>query len=124
MWRFAPLGLVVCISGAACELPVDCDTGVEPTIDVIITDSVTGEPRAREAWGDAASGGFTDSLRLHLATGNLVWLSRAAWVPGGVYTVRVFADGYAPWQRAGVRSRSERCGTVTVTIEARLVPLP
>ena len=112
-----------------------CDRGpcvltVDPAIEVFITDSVTGEPRAGPARGVVEEGTYSDSLQRgkgnYSSDGSIIWISRAA-AHGrvGSYSVRVVAAGYLDWQRTGVRAlESGYCGITTVTLHARLVPAP
>ena len=120
------VGLLV---GTACEQG-PCNTVVDPAIEVFITDSVTGEPRAGPARGVVEEGAYSDSLRLGGGNtgsdGRVVWISRvAAHDRVGIYTVRIVADGYLDWQRTGVPALDwGHCGITTVTLYARLVPAP
>jgi hypothetical protein len=101
-----------------------CTLVVEPVVMVWISDSVSGGPRAGEARGWIQEGSQTDSLIPGVWSGSGVMLARQAYARFRTFTVAVNADGYAPWQRTGVRSRSDHCGVIPVRVDARLVPLP
>lgn len=110
---------------SGCRLgPETCDTGVEPAIDVVITDALTGAPLADNAVGLAEAGTFVDSLQPHRGDGSGQLISRATTrTPPGTYTVRVTHEGYEPWVLANVRVRAGSCGMQTRLLTAELQPL-
>ena len=119
------LVLLLALASSGCHLgPETCDTGVEPAIDVVITDALTGAPLANDAVGLVEAGTFVDSLQPNRGDGSGQLISRATTrTPPGTYTVRVTHEGYEPWVVANVRVRAGSCGIETRLLTAELQPL-
>ena len=117
--------LLFALAASGCRLgPETCDTGIEPAIDVAITDALTGAPLANDAVGLVEAGTFVDSLQPHRGDGSGQLISRATTrTPPGSYTVRIMHDGYEPWVLANVRVRAGSCGPETQLLTAQLQPL-
>lgn len=110
---------------AGCDVfsPRACDLGIEPAVEVEIVDAESGEPVAQGAKGVIRDGAYVDSLRPYRSRGDGTVLSLGAGdARSGVYRVEVVRDGYAPWQRDGVRARRGDCGLETAHVRAALVP--
>jgi hypothetical protein len=116
--------LLAAVACSACRLgPETCDTGIEPAIDVVIIDAVTGAPLAHDATGIVRAGTFIDSLRPHRGDGTGHLISRATTqTPPGTYDVLVTHDGYEPWRLSNVRVRAGSCGAETRVLTAELQP--
>lgn len=117
--------LLFALASLGCRLgPESCDTGVEPAIDVVIADALTGAPLANNAAGLVEAGTFVDSLRPYRDNGTGQLISRATTrTPPGTYNVRVTHDGYEPWVLANVRVRAGACGMETRVLTAELQPV-
>lgn len=103
--------------------PQLCPLGIEPAVEVEVVDAETGAPVAQGAEGVIRDDAYVDSLRRHVsrADGTVVTLSAGYGRPG-VYRVEVVREGYAAWQRDGIRARRGDCGVVTARVRAALVP--
>jgi len=113
----------VAACGKAGPVPTgDCTAAQTPAVLAIVTDSVTGLAPAGSASGLAQTGSIVDTLR--------PWGAQKDTLAGGAiagnYSVRVTLAGYADWTRDNiVVSPSGFCSELnTVTLPARLVPLP
>jgi hypothetical protein len=117
--------LLLALASSGCRLgPETCDTGIEPAIDVTITDALTGAPLATDAVALAEAGLYVDSLQPHRRDGSGQLISRATTrTPPGSYIVRVMHDGYEPWALANVHVRAGSCGPETQLLTAKLQPL-
>ena len=125
--RYPALPAIVLV--AACSTtdpPGPCTADLRPGIVVTIRDANTGEAVAGQAMGQVEDSRYVDSLRAYAFEGTpSVMLSRAAaFERPGTYEVTVFADGYQPWVRDGVRVDETRdgCHVLTVELEADLEP--
>jgi hypothetical protein len=117
--------LLCALASSGCRLGSEaCDTGVEPAIDVVITDALTGAPLATDAVALVEAGTFVDSLQPHRGDGSGQLISRASTrTPPGTYIVRVTHEGYEPWVLANVPVRAGNCGMETRLLTAELQPL-
>src|SRR5688572_19226539 len=96
-----------------------CDDIALAGIRLSVVDSLTaGVVTAPEVIVKAATGSFTDSIRVSSAqAATLVGLAHER---PGTYTVDVTATGYATWRQAGVRVTEDECHVRPVTLVARL----
>ena len=123
MRRQARAALVVLsIAAAACDDPVACTLAIEPAIEALVVDSVTGEPAAADALGVLVLGG--EQLPMILTGTDIEGrpLVLAGGDEPGSYDVRIEKAGYDPWTRDDVEVESNDCGVVTERFEARLQP--
>lgn len=90
-----------------------------PSLEITVTDSLSGAPLAAGASGYAVTGGTAVPL-----TGATTDDRLFAHGPAGTYSVVVSRAGYLPWARSGVRVRGDACGfpQEVVQLRARLQP--
>lgn len=98
------------------------DSGGGPAIEVVVTDSVTGEFMAANAGGHIQRGSFREDLvqaPQFLANERLM-----AWGNGPrEYDVRVEAEGYHSWSQTAVGVGADECGAILSTrLNAKLQP--
>jgi hypothetical protein len=120
-------GPIACQSLADQDRPIGCTGDVRPGIEVEIRDAVSGQPRADIARGIVTEGAFLDSLRpgTMLSTAPTDLLSRvAAHERSGTYEVHIQANGYRPWDTAGIVVRADVCHVITVRLKTTLVRSP
>lgn len=122
-WQRTRLMVVSAIVVATgCNLGETCDTGIEPAIEVVIVDAITGEPLAENAAGVAQTGTFIDSLRPHRGEAGQLISRATTQAPPGTYEVRVTHDGYEPWSASNIRVSAGSCGPRTRRLTAELQP--
>jgi hypothetical protein len=101
-----------------------CPTIAGSGIQVEVRDRQTGAYLATTPRGVAWEGTYQDSLR---APGNLppevTSLIGAVDRPGR-YVVEIEADGYQPWDTAGVQVGEDHCGVGTASFTAALLAAP
>lgn len=118
---FALVALAAC-GQSSTQPPGFCLANYTPAVIAIVSDSITGLSPAGAASGVAQSGSYVDTLR--------PWDTQKDSLAGGgvagAYSVRVSLTGYADWTRSNIRVLpSGVCSELsTVTLHARLVPLP
>lgn len=110
---------------AACDIGGICTLSVEPGIRIEVRDRSTNEFLTATPRGVAREGTFEDSLEVVGFSTDVP--PRAGelygWVPAGRYTVHLVADGYQPWDTAGVRVIEGDCGVLTTSFTAALRPV-
>lgn len=114
----APPIVAAAISGCgACPLSVGSGVVVE------VMDQGTGQYLAVVPRGVAREGGYQDSLR---AAGEVPQVTRliGALDRPGRYVVQIEADGYVPWDTAGVQVGEDQCGVGTASFTAALLAAP
>ncbi len=124
------LWLVTCVVLAGCENflnnGTDCDLVAEFSLAVSVVDSITNAPRGGGALVTATDGEFTRSTRGDMPaagaaeTKTLYLISERK----GTYTITVTRDGYATWQKSGVKVTADACHVRTAEVTARLKALP
>jgi hypothetical protein len=124
--RFKPRSEPPEIVEVVIQLPVrpTCTAVAVPGIRVVITDSVSGEPRAMEAVAVAREGAFVDTLDPAVSQGNVLISRQGAYERPGTYEVVVRAPGYLDWARTNVIVTSNECHVNPVQLEARLQVTP
>jgi len=100
-----------------------CPLGIEPAVEVEVVDAETGAAVAQGAKGVIRDAAYLDSLRPHASRGDGTVLTLSAGDGrAGVYRVEVVREGYADWQRDGVRARRGDCGVESARARAALIP--
>ncbi len=121
------LAPVLVASLAACSEPGACLLNIEPAVEVEVKDRVTQDYLAVTPRGVVREGSFEDSLRVSGTTLELpprVVTLIAADERSGRYVVRVEAEGYLPWDSAGVQAGEGDCHVETARFTAALEPAP
>jgi hypothetical protein len=118
----ALLTLAGCMeNGGACTL------SVEPAVEVEVRDAVTGEYLAATPRGIAFENTYQDSLQVWGMTADVpqrvTSLAGASERPG-IYSVHLEADGYQPWDTAGVRVTDGDCHVRIVRFIAAMSSTP
>lgn len=131
--RLFGLLTMAALSSACTRSPFElaCPDLFRPTVAVRISDFTTGLSAAYRASLVVHGATLYDSLYLDEARGLApasdsmppLEMPSQSQVPG-TYTVRVHRAGYASWVRNGVAVPAERCGPITVHLDARLQRLP
>jgi hypothetical protein len=119
--------LLITLSLARCSEPAACTADIRPAVAVTVQDAQTQDYLGVEPRGVARDGNYQDSLRVWSTTLTLppqVVSLAAADERRGVYTVELEADGYEPWDTAGVLVSSDECHVRTATFTAFLQPVP
>ena len=120
--RFAAGALLPALMG--CE---PCTLSIEPGVEVEVRDRVTQDFIAATPRGVAREGAFQDSLEVSGFTTDApprVTRLMGAQERPGRYVVQVEADGYLPWDTAGVRVEEGECSVRTARFTAALEPAP
>jgi hypothetical protein len=120
--------LWTCLAVSALAVPLagcgfeTCTLSVEPGIRVEVRDRTTNEFLAATPRGVAREGTFQDSLEVSGFSTDVP--PRVATLDGNVgtgrYTLHLAADGYQPWDTAGVRVTEGDCGVRTTSFTAAL----
>lgn len=108
--------LVPCVLAACGVSDTVCTMEARAGINVVVTDSVTGSPVTTGVTLIVQDGTYRDSTNGFPGANSL----GSAWEREGVYAVTVRADGYAVWNKSGVRVQSDECHVKAVTIPAKL----
>ena len=120
--RAVTLLVVTSIVVTACDNPGACTLGIEPAIEIVVNDSITGEAAATDAVGILIMG----SEQLPMSIVGVDPEGRPNLLAGGgepgEYDVRVEKSGYETWRRDGIEVESNNCGLITERFEARLQP--
>jgi hypothetical protein len=116
-WVSGLLGTAMLVL-AGCDMGA-CTLNIVSGVAVEVRDRVTNEYLTVTPRGVAREGIYQDSLR----AGEPSSLSGADERPGR-YVVQVAADGYLPWDTAGVQVREGGCHVRTATFTAALMPVP
>jgi hypothetical protein len=100
-----------------------CTLSVEPAVEVEVRDGATQEFLATTPRGIAQEGTYQDSLQVWTMTADVP--PRVATLAGaseraGTYSVHLEADGYQPWDTAGVRVTEGDCHVRTVRFTAEM----
>ena len=114
----APPLVAAALSGCgACPLSAGSGVVVE------VMDRETGQYLGVAPRGVALEGGYQDSLR---AAGEVPQVTRliGALDRPGRYVVEIEADGYVPWDTAGVQVGEDQCGVGTASFTAALLAAP
>jgi hypothetical protein len=126
--RFLAPGLVaVAAVLAACSTEPICTADSPPAIEVTILDAATQDYLTVTPRGVAREGAYQDSLVVHSTTVEIpprVVMMAAAHERRGVYDVFVEAEGYQPWDTAGVAVSRDECHVITESFTAVLSPAP
>ena len=118
-----PWGLVVATALGACAQnpPLACTEEARPGLSVTVRDSVTGAAIASGVEIVAREGEYADTARGSLLGSGVYAL---AYERAGSYDVTVSHPSYQVWTRAAVRVTADECHVQTVSLLARLKPLP
>ncbi|HEX7336894.1 MAG TPA: hypothetical protein VF252_06775 [Gemmatimonadales bacterium] len=111
---------------AGCDIGGGCTLGVEPGLRVEVRDRATGGYISPTPRGVAREGTYQDSLEVSGFSADVPprVSTMDGWVPVGRYTVHLAADGYQPWDSAGVQVEEGGCGIETTRFTAALQPVP
>lgn len=109
--------LLLCAALAGCAQPPErmCTDEANAGITVHLLDA-SGRPVRRQAQGVAREGSYADTT-----SGDLGILGFAVERPGS-YELRVRAEGFQPWDSAGVRVLLGECHVRSVVLRVRLRP--
>jgi uncharacterized lipoprotein YajG len=118
--------LLVVLALAGCDMGA-CTLNIVPAVEVEVRDRVTNQYLAVTPRGVAREGSYADSLRDGGQTLDVpprtIFLIGADERPGR-YVVAVAADGYEPWDTAGVQAHEDDCHVRTARFTAALQPAP
>ena len=113
--------LVVALFAAGCEDPLDrgCTLILKVSLQVTVTDSISGQPVSAGVTASMTEGSFTAPLKVGGLPNTFIYGDSYRL---GTYVVRVSAPGYRDWQKTGVRIEldKERCHPVFVQLNAKL----
>ena len=125
MVRALVMSTVAVLPVAACNFE-SCPLSVEPGLRVEVRDRATGGYIPATPRGVARVGTFQDSLDVSGFSADVPprVTTLDGSVPVGRYTVHLAAEGYQPWDTAGVQVREGDCGIVTSSFTAALQPVP
>jgi hypothetical protein len=120
LWTCAACALTLPLTSCGFEA---CSLSVEPGIQVEVRDRASNQFLTTAARGVAREGSFEDSLQVSgWSTDVPPRVTRLdGWVGVGRYTVHLAAEGYQPWDTAGVRVNEGDCGVVTTSFTAELI---
>lgn len=90
---------------------------------VEVMDRETGQHLTTVPRGVAREGRYQDSLRAASEVHQVTSLIGARDRPGR-YVVQIEADGYVPWDTAGVQVGEDQCGVGTASFTAALLAAP
>jgi hypothetical protein len=125
-WNVALL-LTAPFAAAACSEPGACLLNIEPGVEVEVRDRLTNDFLLTTPRGVVREGDFQDSLRVGGTTfenpPRVVTLMGAD-ERSGRYVVQIEADGYLPWDTAGVQAGEGDCHVRTARFSAALDPAP
>lgn len=123
----ALLLLLVVLSLPGCDVGTTCTLNIVPAVEVEVRDRVTNEYLTVTPRGVASEGNYADSLRDGGQTLDVpprtISLIGADERPGR-YVVRIAADGYEPWDTAGVQALEDDCHVRTARFTSALQPVP
>ena len=111
----------------ACSESFFCTDDIRPAVEVEVRDRVTHDFLSITPRGVVREGTFQDSLRVGGTTGeNPPRVTRllGADERTGRYVVQVEADGYQPWDTAGIRVTADECHVRTARFTAALEAVP
>jgi hypothetical protein len=120
-------GLLIVHTIGGCMGPGICTLSVEPGIAIQVRDRTTSGFLSTAPRGVVREGTFQDSLRVGGVTADvppLVTMLIGADERGGRYTAHLEADGYQPWDTAGIRVTEGECHVRTVSFTAAMEPVP
>jgi hypothetical protein len=120
-------GLLVTLGLSGCATGPICTDDIKPAIEVTVQDAVSGSYLAVVPRGVVRDGAFQDSLRVWGSTAESpprVVILAAADERRGVYSVQLEAEGYQPWDTAGVQVSRDDCHVHTAMFTANVEPLP
>ena len=121
--KHAPVSLLLLVALAGCDGPSSvCTMEMRPGLQVTITDSTSGEPRAGAALAIARDGAYADTLDPGVSNGDVMITRQGAYERQGIYDVVVRAPGYRDWIQQGVMVRSGQCHVSVARLEAKLQP--
>ena len=117
--------LVLAVGFAACSEPTNCTDESVPAVVVTVRDAVTNDYLTVVPEGVVQDAAYQDSLRVLVFT--LALPERVVSLAGaderrGVYTVRLEAEGYLPWDTSGVAVARNECHVITAELQALLDP--
>jgi hypothetical protein len=117
------VAFAVPVALAACQDPAACTLNVLPAVEVEVRDRVTNDFLSIAPRGVLREGSFQDSLRVGATT--LENPPRVVTLVGadertGQYVVQIEADGYQPWDTAGVQVTADECHVNTERFTAAL----
>ena len=106
-----------------------CPLSIEPGVEVQVRDARTQEPLllATTPRGMAREGTYQDSLLVWSRTFDVperVFSLAGATERAGTYIVQLEAEGYQPWDTAGVRVTEGDCGVQTTRFTAEMTSIP
>ncbi len=112
---------------AACQDPGACTLNIVPGVEVEVRNRVTDDFLLTTPRGVVQEGNLEDSLRVGATTfenpPRVVSLIGAD-ERSGRYVVQIEADGYQPWDTAGVEVTADECHVRTERFTATLEPVP
>ena len=121
--KHAPVSLLLLVALAGCDGPSSvCTMEMRAGLQVTITDSASGEPRAGAALAIARDGAYADTLDPGVSNRDVLITRQGAYERQGVYDVVVRATGYRDWVQQGVMVRSGQCHVSVAHLEAKLQP--
>ena len=100
-----------------------CPLGAGSGVVVEVIDRATGQYLAVVPRGVAWEGGYQDSLRAADDVPQVTTLIGVVDRPGR-YVVQIEANGYLPWDTAGVQVGEDQCGVGTASFTAALLAAP
>jgi hypothetical protein len=128
IWRVLErAALLAAPSLVACSEPTLCTDDIRPAVEVTIVDRGTQDYLTVLPRGVVREGTFEDSLEVYSTTTEVparVVSMIAAPERIGIYAVHVEADGYQPWDTAGVIVGRDECHVRTATFTASLERAP
>jgi len=98
-----------------------CSTSAEPAVEVEVRDAMSGEYLVATPWGIARDDTYEDSLQVWGMTADVpprVTSLAGATERAGTYSIAIEAEGYQPWDTAGVRVTEGDCHVRTVRFTA------
>lgn len=122
--KLAACALIAPLSG--CDAGA-CTLNIEPGVEIAVRDGVSGEYLTVSPRGVVREGTYEDSLEVSGFTDDVpprVRTLMGAQERPGRYVVQIAADGYLPWDTAGVRVNEGDCHVQTARFSAELEPGP
>jgi hypothetical protein len=104
-----------------------CTLSIEPGVEVEVRDQTTDQFLSATPRGVVREGTYQDSLIVSGFTTDVpprIMTLIAAGERAGTYTMHLEADGYQPWDTAGIRVRDGDCHVRTARFTAALNPAP
>lgn len=116
MLRLSLIGGFVGLAACSNLFGPNCHTGVEPSLAVTVTDSISGANLAPEAQVQAGDGAFTDTLHLEPAIGVYIGPMERP----GTYQITAMHSEYETKSRPGIRVEEGECHVITQEVSIQL----